>query len=61
VRALIFQQVLVGLDVHTTIKHCHLDVREVGAEPLKLMADLQQTSSLPLNSAFRYSHLSGSL
>jgi hypothetical protein len=44
-RALILQQVLVGLDVHTTIEHCHLDVRKVGAEPLKLMADLQHTSS----------------
>jgi hypothetical protein len=55
-RALILQQVLVGLDVHTTIEHCHLDVREVGAEPLKLMADLQHTSSGPLKPLYSLSY-----
>ena len=42
VRALILQQVLVGFDVDTAIEHSNLYICQIGAEPLKFMADLQE-------------------
>jgi hypothetical protein len=42
VRAFVFQQILVNFNVDTTIKDSNLEIRQVGAEPFKLMAYLQE-------------------
>jgi len=41
-RAFIFQQILVNFNVDTTIKDSNLEISQVGAEPFKLMAYLQE-------------------
>lgn len=40
-RAFILQQLFVELDVDTTIENSNLDIRQISAEPLKLVTDLQ--------------------
>lgn len=45
-RAFILQQLFVELDVDTTIENSNLYIRQISAEPLKLMTDLQICSQL---------------
>lgn len=40
VGTLVLQNILMGLDVDTTIENCDLDVRKIRAESFELMANL---------------------